>query len=146
MRRQFLYVYVTRKHLGWGRHIGYDGVTNRPDLRDEQHKANSPWYDLVEKRHVIPLGVMPRFLAECLETVLIRATFPVYNVKHNLGNPRRVKPYHAKQQRWARDGADKSPWSIALGRRVLAARPTLFTFVRVAPLVVGALFLWSRAS
>jgi hypothetical protein len=144
MRRQFLYVYVCRKHLGWGTHFGYVGVTNRPDLRDLQHRADKPWADLIMKRHMIPLGVMPRLVAEALETVLIRVTLPVYNVKHNMGNPRRIKPYAAKQQRWARDGAAQSPWSIGLARRVLTARPNLFTLVRVAPLVAGALYLWSR--
>ena len=102
MKRQYLYLYRTRRPSGFGQHIGYIGVTNSPHYRDVQHRAYQPWSDLIACRYVIPLGRVPRFLACFLEALLIQLVLPVYNVQHNRGNPRRIKPWKARAQRDAR--------------------------------------------
>lgn len=134
MKRQYLYVYVCRKPSGWGRHFGYSGVTNAPRLRDLQHKAKQPWYPLVIKRHVIPLGRVPRFVAIGLEYLLIKVTMPVYNVQHNRTNPRAIPPSRARAQRINRDRYGFRP---ARARSFATALPVL-------ALVIAAVVLWSR--
>lgn len=136
MKRQYLYVYTCRKPAGWGRHFGYSGVTNRPDLRAVQHRAKD-WHDLVIKRHLIPLGRIPRFVALGLEWVLIKVTMPVYNVQHNRANPRRIGPVMARRQRRARDH----------GSRTLRLATVAWARISYAPVVAFAalaFYLWSR--
>ena len=102
VERLYLYVYRCRKPSGWGWHNGYSGITNSPWHRDRQHRSKD-WYDLVIRRHCVCIGRMPRGLGLILEYVLIKATLPVYNVQHNRANPRRIKPWTARRQRWLRD-------------------------------------------
>lgn len=135
MKRQYLYLYRTRRPSGWGQHIGYVGVTNSPLHRDVQHRAYQPWSDLIACRYVIPLGRVPRFVALGLEALLIRLTLPVYNVQHNRGNLRRIKPWTARAQRDARYYG-RTPVAARF-RDVLAALP-------VVALVIAAVVLWSR--
>ena len=142
IERLYLYLYRTRRPSRWGRHNGYAGITNRPDLRDGQHKSKS-WYDLVTKRYVWCIGVMPRFVGLALERLLIALTWPVYNVQGNRWNPRRIKPRDAALQRAARDGA-----RLAFADRARLVRIKInMSPLSLAPLVgfiVGALVLWSR--
>lgn len=135
MKRQYLYVYVTRRPSGWGRHFGYSGVTNHPYLRDQQHQAK-PWYPLVVKRHLIPIGRVPRFVALGLEYVLIKVTRPVYNVQHNTRNARRITPWQAKAHRLAQD-AGRTPVRARVGQ-VVNTLPVL-------AVAVLAFYLWSGA-
>lgn len=121
VERLYLYVYTCRRPSGWGRHFGYSGITNSPWHRDRQHRAK-PWYPLVTRRRVIPLGRMPRGLGLALEYVLIKVTRPAYNVQHNRRNSRRITPWQAKAHRLARDAGRRpvAPRLADAGRVALA--------------------------
>jgi hypothetical protein len=108
-----------------GRHNAYAGLTNSFYFREQQHIAGSskwnaaakPWSDLDPKCYTIPLPnfithrgglaralrLKGRWTLEGLETLLIWATFPVYNVqKQPPYNTRRISPREADRQRYAR--------------------------------------------
>ena len=112
------YVYRTRKPhavLGLpviGRHFGYVGESNDFDRREGEHLRGStryatpvaakPWADLAPKCYRIPLPDS-RWLRRALEWLLIKLLMPVYNVKMNMTNPRRIRPWTAQEQRRRRD-------------------------------------------
>lgn len=126
MKRQYLYVYRTRRPSGWGTHNGYTGRTNHPRLRDAQHAATKRWYPLVRYRVLIPLGPCPVFVAAALEWLLIKVTMPVYNVQHNRWNPRRIRPWDVR--------GTVGPW---------AKVKDVITLAPVLGMVALALYLWS---
>jgi hypothetical protein len=133
VKRLYVYLYTCRKPSGRGRHFGYAGLTNRPDLRDGQHRASQPWSDLITRRRVWSIGRVPRFVGRGVEWCLIKATAPVYNVQHNRTNPRRIKPWDAREMRRLRD----------LGGRAYP-RVGMIHLAPVALVLIAALYLWSR--
>lgn len=117
-----VYAYTTRKPwargvLGTipvlGRHLAYVGKTRDGRRRHAQHmgtdmgpyaKVAQPWSNLDPHRYVLwSMRRCPDWLLSAMEVLLIRLLLPVYNVQHNRGNPRRIKPWEAKAQRAARD-------------------------------------------
>jgi hypothetical protein len=113
-----IYVYRTQKPhavVGLpfiGRHFAYGGRTNNPKRRDSEHLVGGgrynappkPWADLRPRRYVVfRLKRRAELTTRLLELLVIRGLFPVYNVTHNMGNPRRIKPFKAARQRAHRD-------------------------------------------
>lgn len=128
MKRQYLYIYRTRRPSGWGTHNGYTGRTNSPRLRDAQHKASKRWYPLVRHRILIPLGYCPVFVAAALEWALIKLTMPVYNIQHNRLNPRRIEPWNVRG-------------TVTIGARIKDA----ILFVPALAMLALAAYLWAGA-
>lgn len=93
------------------RHCAYVGETTSFRHRHEQHTRGDtvrstpqkPWADL-DPRCVlrIPLPAWKPLLRS-VETVLIVCTWPVYNHRKNLWNPRRIPLHEALRQRQVRD-------------------------------------------
>lgn len=102
--------------LSW--HWCYVGETTSFYHRDQQHRfglgyrkyASAPqsWADL--SPYVALRIPLPRWkwLLRSVETLLICALWPVYNVSKNRWNPRRIKPAEARRQRRLRD-AGRNP-------------------------------------
>lgn len=112
-----VYVYRGRKPFSWfnipflSRHFIYVGETVSFKLRHEQHTRGDtvrttpqqPWADL-DPRCVLRIPLPPwKWLLRSVETVLIVLTWPVYNHKKNLWNPRRIPLSTAQHQRYLRD-------------------------------------------
>ncbi len=117
-RERGVYVWRTKKPhapIGLpiiGRHFAYTGQSNSHRRREREHRFGSitygstpaSWSDLDAKRYTIwilfPAWKRARLIQEWL---WIKLTFPVYNVQHNRGNPRRISKEQAAAQRAARD-------------------------------------------
>jgi hypothetical protein len=112
------YVWRTRKPhavLGLpliGRHTAYVGETGSRYFRDQQHRfgdarygaSGKSWSDLGPKVYPLPCFLPHvKWCREVQEKIWIKLLMPVYNTEWNGGNPRRIKPIKAQQQRWARD-------------------------------------------
>ena len=123
-----VYVYRARKPgarfriplLSW--HFGYVGETNSFYHRHQQHVYGlgaygapaKPWADrdpyVAFKIHLPDIV----WLRRSVETLVIFAVWPVYNVQKNRWNPRRITPAVARQQRMARDRG-RHPINIGSG-------------------------------
>lgn len=116
------YVWRTRKPhapIGLpfiGRHFAYGGETGSRYHRDLQHIRGGgsystlpkPWSDLDPKPYPLPCFFPNnRRFRQFQEKLYIRLLLPVYNVEHNKGNPRRITPRKAAQQRAERDAYGK---------------------------------------
>lgn len=110
--------------LSW--HWAYVGETTSFHHRHQQHVFGlgqygtraKDWSDLhpyVAFRVPLPPW---KWLLRSVETLVILAVWPVYNVSKNRWNPRRIKPITAKWQRVARDHGQWRP-SITKGHVVL---------------------------
>lgn len=142
-RTRGLYVWRGRKPhapLGLpviGRRVLYVGQTSSRYHRDRQHAhgdsrydaGSASWSDLAPKVYPLPC-LFPAWRRARLiqEWLWIKLTFPVYNVQHNRGNPRRISRERAAAQREARD---KRRASNPLGNLVV---DILLTCVR---LIIG---------
>jgi len=119
-----VYAYRTRKPgavLGLpflGRHWAYVGETTSFSHRHLQHVEGGgrygatakPWSDLAPVC-VIRIPLPPwKWLLRSVETLLILALWPAYNVSKNRWNPRRISPNMAAMQRRARNRRDR--WFI----------------------------------
>jgi hypothetical protein len=100
-----------------GRHTAYVGETGSRYFRDRQHvygdaryaAPDKPWSDLQPKVYPLPcLFPHVAWARKAQEKIWIKLLMPVYNTEWNGGNPRRIKPMKAQQQRWARDAIRKS--------------------------------------
>lgn len=113
-----VYAYRTRKPgalLGLpllGRHWGYVGQTRNPKARHQEHLEGGgrygcvpkDWADLEPRRYVLfRMRHCPQWVLDLVEVAVIRTFLPVYNVQHNRGNPRRIRPAVAHLQRLQRD-------------------------------------------
>lgn len=122
-----VYLYRTRKPSGrsWLRHNGYVGKTRSPKQRHRQHmgrpavgdryvSTGQPWSDLEPRRHVVfRMRHCPDWLLALAELMAIRLLLPVYNISGNRGNPRRIRPWVAQEQRRARDRGHRfSVWYV----------------------------------
>lgn len=72
----------------------YIGISNRPDLRREQHAADSWWYPLADPARYEQRWYRNRLTALAVETRLIRRHAPIGNTKHN--------------RRWRRQRAERA--------------------------------------
>jgi hypothetical protein len=134
-RRGGIYVWRVDHHLNRTRRVtGYVGLTNSFYLRSRQHMGVSrfdpitgqvvksrgpglatvkvpaqPWSDLrpaMYKVIKLPWWLCWHWIMRPLETLVILATWPVYNDAKNHWNPRRVPKGLAKAQRATRDRGD----------------------------------------
>lgn len=136
LKYQEVYLYRTDRPSGWGRHTAYVGRTCQPLLRHQQHMARQPWSDLRPRRYVlIRVNRCPELVIRFCEWVAIKAIMPVYNIQHNRSNPRRIKPWRAREARLARDAGHRFG---AKTRDVLYAMPTL-------AFIVAAAYFWTVA-
>jgi hypothetical protein len=131
-----VYIWRTRKPgalLGWpiiGRHFGYVGETSSFRHRKRQHSGKplpydpyastgALWSDLAPRCYEIPLP--GKWVRKAAEWILIKILFPVYNVKYNGGNPRRISRYRQVQMRTTRNKQAHRPTPITLGARLVGA-------------------------
>ena len=125
-RHPGVYIFRTRKHLGWGTEWGYAGKSNHLALRKLQH-ADKPWSDLVVyyKAFELPWWLGWQWVTLSLETLLILVTRPRYNWQKN---PRRSKvgPVSQKLQRAARDGMRRVAPTLARVRENRTWSPGLW--------------------
>jgi hypothetical protein len=108
-----VYAYRTLKpYFGVFRHWGYAGKTRSPLLRHQEHTVGGgrwgrdpqPWADLDPKRYVIWRSEAVRdWRLALMEVLAIWLLLPVYNVQHNLANPRRITKRQAAKMRAWRD-------------------------------------------
>jgi hypothetical protein len=127
--------------LSW--HWGYVGETSSFYHRDQQHRFGlgrydtpaQPWSDLepyVAFRIHLPNW---RWLRRSVETLVIAALWPVYNVSKNRWNPRRIRPATARMQRRQRD----------LGIPVINLRSGTVALVILACAVAAWLYIGGKA-
>lgn len=110
MRDCRLYRFWVR-HPATGRKVlGYVGETIRQPLtRLMEHIDAQPWADTITSWEVDDEVFAGKAQALRAEAAAIKAERPLYNIRENMGNPLRVKPWEAKAQRWARDDAAGKP-------------------------------------
>jgi hypothetical protein len=147
--RSGVYVWRTRKPgavLGWpliGRHTAYVGQSSSFAHRRRQHLGTpapwdvyatrgKPWADLSPRCYEIPLAPW-KWWRVLVEYFLIKILFPVYNVKHNKHNPRRISQPRAVQMRVQREHAGTG--SFGIGMRMVGA---LRWYHGVGVLLLGA--------
>lgn len=152
-----VYIYRTRKPgalFGWpvvGRHVAYVGQTKSFGHRHRQHtgtprpwdpyaRTGQPWSDLNPVCYRIPLPPW-RWLLLLVEWMLIKTLLPVYNIKHNKTNPRKITAYRALQMRATRDKARMFGRAWWLARTVAALR--WYHYVATVVLVAG---VWGWAA
>jgi hypothetical protein len=110
--------------LSW--HWAYVGETNSFYHRDQQHRYGlgrygTPAKDWADRCPYVALRIpLPnwKWLRLSVETLVILALWPVYNVQKNRWNPRRIKPIVARRQRRARD-LGRHPVNIGNGTLAL---------------------------
>lgn len=113
-RKGGVYLWRTRKHANPARRENaYVGESVSFASRAKDHLGQGrygnkakDWADLDPKVYrVIPLPwwLCWKWVLRPLETLVILATWPRYNVAKNKWNPRRIPPYLAKVQRAHRD-------------------------------------------
>lgn len=88
--------------------IGYVGETWRwPLARLLEHVYDQPWADTIVGWDLDPRVFAGKTAVLAAEAAAIRAEKPLYNVKGNEGNRKRIPPPLAIRQRRARDAAKK---------------------------------------
>jgi len=84
--------------------LGYVGETIRqPFTRLMEHVESQPWMDTVTRWERDPRVFAGKTAVLEAEAAAIRAEKPLYNVRENLDNPRRIPPPEAIRQRRQRD-------------------------------------------
>lgn len=110
-RKPGVYCYITRRHRGGGREIGYVGKSRHLPSRDRDHRgvgryghAEKPWVDLIVRRRMLmlPWWLGWDWITLFLETLAIWVLRPRYNTQKN---PRlsKVGPRMQAVQRMQRD-------------------------------------------
>lgn len=112
-RRGGVYLWRVDHHINRARRVtGYVGETTSYYFREQDQLGHgraggeASWSDLNPKRYkVIPLPwwLCWKWVLLPLETLVILATWPVYNDSKNRWNPRRIRRDVAKAQRANRD-------------------------------------------
>lgn len=109
-RECHLYRFYVRHPLTGQRVLGYIGETVRqPFTRLMEHIELQPWADTILGWEVDTVTYPGKAAVLAAEAAAIRAERPLYNVRENMDNPIRVKPWDARGQRWARDDAAGRP-------------------------------------
>lgn len=103
------------QHLGLGqnayRNVYMMAAVQVQVIRNQ--RAAQPWSDLNPRMYRIislPWWLCWKWVLRPLETLVILATWPVYNDKKNRWNPRRIPIYLAKVQRSRRDHGLSTGW------------------------------------
>jgi hypothetical protein len=79
--------------------LGYVGESVRlPFQRMMEHIYEQPWADTIVGWEVDATVYPGKAAVLAAEEAAIKAERPLYNVEHNRGNPRRVKPWDAERQ------------------------------------------------
>lgn len=135
-RRPGVYAWRTDRHSNPGRREwAYVGESVHVGLRDRCHLGtcrhrtcqNKPWTDLRPVRYTIiplPWWMGWKWVLRPLETLVILALAPRYNVNKNRWNPRRIHPVRAAAQR-----RDRDLWPGRRRARVAAER-LMTVFIR----------------
>jgi hypothetical protein len=84
--------------------IDYVGQTRQlPKAREEQHRDDKPWADLIVRMVILETGMWTDAELDAREEAAIRRVRPRYNYTHNLANPERIEMWRQPQQRAVRD-------------------------------------------
>lgn len=112
--------------------LGYIGETVRQPLaRLLEHLNDQPWSDTIVGWEVDDRVFAGKDAVLAAEAGAIRAEKPLYNIRGNMDNGRRIPPWTAKAQRLARDQAKgRQPWSPPQQRETVAASVGMRTPVR----------------
>lgn len=114
--------------------LGYVGETGRlPFERLLEHLATQPWFDTVVRWEVDPRVFHGKQAVLDAESAAIRAEQPLYNVKGNERNQRRIPPPTAIRQRRARDAAKRGPRWVHPDDRGPRTQPVRSTTRRARP-------------
>lgn len=85
--------------------LGYIGETARqPLVRLMEHLLEQPWSDTIVGWEVDPVVYASKAAVLAAEEAAVVAERPLYNIEFNMGNPDRVPPWEAQEQRLRRDG------------------------------------------
>ena len=109
------------RFYGWDPRTGYTtktliyvGETGRqPFERLMEHIDAQPWADTITSWEVDDEVFAGKPAVLAAETAAIRGERPLYNVKGNMANPVRVKPWEAVAQRHRRDDEAGRPRWVA---------------------------------
>lgn len=144
-RRPGIYGWRADKHANPSRREwGYVGESVNIGLRDRCHLGTcrhvtcipKPWIDLHPRRHTIirlPWWLGWKWILRPLETLIILALAPRYNVAKNRWNPRRIPPRKAIAQR-----LDRDIWGPRYRARLAMARAGRHAFRVAGALCVAA--------
>ena len=144
-RRPGVYAWRTDRHTDpTAREWGYVGESVNIALRDRCHLGTcrhvtclaKSWTDLRPRRYTVialPWWLGWKWVLRPLETLVILALAPRYNVAKNCWNPRRISPNQAIAQRHDRD-----TWPTTYRARVAAARLGRRALQLAGALCIGA--------
>lgn len=140
-RKGGVYLWRVDHHRNRARRVnGYVGETVSFHFRARQHMGTShygdgtkrmgtavsvpsqPWSDLNPKMYRViklPWWLCWKWILRPLETLVILATWPVYNDAKNRWNPRRIDRKTARVQRSSRDAGGHMHVTIAHGARII---------------------------
>ncbi|MGA3562653.1 hypothetical protein [Melissospora conviva] len=116
-----LYQFWVRHPVTGEKVLGYKGETARmPFTRLMEHVYEQPWADTIIGWEVDERVYRGKAEVLAAEKAAIEAERPLYNYKHNLGNPHRIEVWRAREQRRERDRlrARDSGWRAGRGARV----------------------------
>lgn len=111
-RLGFVYAYDTLRPEGGytAVEVGYVGQTRNRRARDAQHREDKPWADIiVGSARVVAQGWWSDDELDAAERAAIGQLRPRYNIACNEGNPLRIPPWAAREQRVGRDAARGVP-------------------------------------
>lgn len=127
-----VYGYRTRKpHLALlhRRHWGYVGQTRNEASRHREHMIGvgryghrdpAPWSDLDARRYILWRSASVRnWRLNFMEWLMIKLLLPVYNVRMNATNPRRIPKYRAVEARRLRDQGAPYRWAPRPGHLIV---------------------------
>lgn len=90
--------------------LGYVGKSRQLiEVRLGQHLLVQPWSDVVVQIFVIAEGMWTDDELSAIEAGFIASLRPAFNIEGNEGNPDRIPPWVALEQRHARDRAAGRP-------------------------------------
>lgn len=103
LRECALYRFWVRHPVTGQRVLGYVGETARmPFVRLMEHVLEQPWADTILAWEVDDTTYPGKAAVLAAEKAAIEAERPLYNIEGNMGNPSRIPPWTAVQQRQAR--------------------------------------------
>lgn len=106
--------------------LGYIGETGRmPFTRFIEHLYEQPWGDtIVGHPEVDPRVFAGKDAVLAAERAAVEAEHPLFNIEFNMGNPDRIRPWEAHEQRRRREAAKGNPdWVTGKNRPQVPAQP-----------------------
>ena len=133
-KRAYVYVIsVTHQDLGTYEPFGYIGQTVRdPYVRLAEHVEDKEWAGWIVGVNVLWTGTCTQAQLDEIERRAIVTYKPLYNIEHNMTNPRRIKPWEVKRRR-VRTGV--RPTRLAPGVGLAGMCAFLMAFVMFALLI-----------